>query len=142
MKKVLFFFVLLVAMVCTMTTLTSCGDEQEDGAIVSVISSIDMLESQVTTETLDDAKATKARIDARLVKMFGKEFVVACKQGEMPKAEDVLDQSVRIRDDKEINKEVDHLRTLETISGNAAVYNVDFCFVNGDLLYTTYRMPL
>ena len=137
MKKVLSIFVALVAVVM----MTSC-EESFNGAEVSIVTNINMHESQCSQETLDNALASKHRIDARLVKMFGKTFIVECKEGSMPTKDDFMKPQSKIENDKTIQKELDYLKTLKTEGGSQAVYSVDYNYMTGDYRHITLEVVL
>ena len=141
MKKVLFLLVSLVAVVCTMTTLTSCAEEIS-GVVVNIVSGMGLDESAVSQETYDNALASKKRMDARLQKMFGKEFVVECEEHTLPEVEDFIPHSERIGKDPEIRKEIEYLSTLKTIDGNQAVSYVVFHYMTGEHELTYYVIEL
>lgn len=141
MKKLLFLLVSLVAVVCTMTTLSGCSEE-DNGAVVNIESGMGLQENAVSQETYNNALASKKRMDARLEKMFGKQFNVKCKEHELPKPEDFLPHSKRISEDKEIQKEIEYLRTLKTTDDRQAVTYVVFHYMVGTYEITYYQIPL
>ena len=141
MKKVFFLFVALVAAVCTMTTLTSCEPEQINTARTSVKSKISYV-GEVSSETLNEITVAEIRINAQLVKMFGEEFIVECKSGTWPTEDDFLPYDARISDDSVIKKEIEHLKTLKTTDGSKTVTTVNFNYVNGTTVFTTFKIIL
>lgn len=142
MKKLLFLFVSLVAMACTMTTMVACAEEEDLGVLVSVESGIGMYENKVSQETHDKALASKKRMDARLEKMFGKGFNIKCKVHEVPDDEAFIPYNKIISSDKEIQKEIDYLRRLTTIDGEQAVYNVVFHYTAGEHEFTPFAINI
>lgn len=141
MKKALFLLVLFVAAVCTMSTLTGCAEEIS-GVAVNVESGMGLDENEVSQETYNNALASKKRIDARLQKMFGKEFVVECEEHTLPKAEDFIPHSKRISEDPEIRKELEYLSTLRTIYDEPAVSYVVFHYMTGSYEITYFVIEL
>lgn len=142
MKKVLFLFVALVAAVCTLTTVTSCGEvEQINTARTSVKSKISYV-GDVSQETLNEINGAENRINARLVAMFGEVFIVECKSGTWPTEDDFLSYDARISDDGVIKKEIEHLKTLKTTDGSKTVTTVNFNYVNGTTVFTTFKIKL
>lgn len=145
MKKVLFLLVSLVAVFSTMTTLTSCGDE-DLGLLMIVESGVGLWESKVSPETKADAMESKKKIDARLEKIFGKTYNVKGENGVIPEIEAFRPHSDLIKNDPEIRKEFEHLATLKTQDDEQAVSYVVIHFMadNDDKLevaYTIYPIP-
>lgn len=134
MKKLLFIFLSLVAVVCSMTALSGCAKEEDLGVVVTIESGLggEILGSNVSQETYDNALASKNRMDARLVKMFGKEFNVKCNRNELPKDEDFIPYSEKISNDSDIQKEIEYLRQLKTLDDEPAVSYVVFHYMAGE----------
>lgn len=141
MKKLLFLFVSVVAMVCAMTTLTGCAEETTS-ATINIESGMGLSKDEVSQETYNNALASKQRMDARLVEMFGKQFQVPCKENELPKNEDFLPYMERISKDKVIQKEIDYLKTLKTLDDRQAVSYVVFHFMCGDYEFAPFVIEL
>lgn len=142
MKKSLFFMVSLVAMLFTMTTLTSCEKGAEYSIVMECVSYINNSKN-ISSETAAGISACEERIDARLVEMFGKTF--NAKTDENAKEMDPSDFdkfTKRIKKDSKIQDEIKKLHEFKTLDSEQAVYSVLFLFKSVNTVFGEYEVSL
>lgn len=136
MKKKLFFFLSLVAMVFTMAAFTSCSDD-DDNETKIVLTCKAVVDYDI--RNTDDATAAKikeyeAALNQRLVKMFGKEFKLKYDESIHKIDEAAFNaNNDRIYNDKEfysILEELDKLKTTDGVHGT--VSHVYVHYYSGD----------
>lgn len=144
MKKKLFFFLSLVAMVFTMAAFTSCGDD-DDNETKIVLTCKAVVDYDI--RNTDDATAAKikeyeAALNQRLVKMFGKEFKLKYDESKHNIDEQALDAHTdRIFNDSEFHSILEKLAQLKTADGKyGTVSNVYVYYYSGDTLLGYYKI--
>lgn len=133
----------LVAMLFTMTTLTSCEKGTEYSIVMECVSYVNYKEYNVSTETEQAILACEDRIDARLVQMFGETF--NAKTDENAKQMDPSDFDKftnRIKKDSKIQEEIKKLHEFKDLDGNQAVRSVLFLFRSVSTTFGEYEISL
>lgn len=147
MKKKLFFFLSLVAMVFTMAAFTSCGDDDDndndDKTIVVNLVAVVKYDDNIDQATLAQIKEYEAALNQRLLKMFGKELKMKYDETIHNIPNDAREANAnRIYDDSEFHSILEKLAKLTTTNGKyGAVEAVYVNYYSGTTLVYSWLIP-